>query len=206
MIGTIYRTEIRMLLRDRRTIITSIILPLLITPLMLFSGIWITKKRQESLNQTTYQYAVTGPEAGTVRSLLEQARKIRAADTNDGQKASFKFEEKSVTDPQEALTKREIHFFLQGLTADATYREATNSDDSIDVPLNKMPEGLPIVRAVFRGDRDDSSAGVSRLENELRETRRQQREELLLGAGFPVPLQNVAPVSTTNVASEQHVA
>ena len=40
MVGVLFRNELRMMLRDKRSVMTSIVLPLLLMPLMLFSSTW----------------------------------------------------------------------------------------------------------------------------------------------------------------------
>src|SRR5262245_37779648 len=185
MIGTLYRNEIRMLLRDRRTIITSIILPLLVTPLMLFSSAWTTKQRQTTLDQTTYKYAVLGPQAAEIRSLIEETRKFWTGKTNHAHGAVFRFEEAKSDDPTNSLTKGDIHFILEGLRADPDYKAKKDGDEQLDLPRSKLPSRLDLFRFTFRADRDDSSSGVKNLQAALRDTRRNQRELRLSSGGSP---------------------
>src|SRR5262249_34946706 len=67
---TLLRTELRMVLRDRRILVTSILLPLLLMPLIFLGSSWSLRQRAQRLQQTVCSYAVTGPEAAAVRTLL----------------------------------------------------------------------------------------------------------------------------------------
>jgi hypothetical protein len=120
-VATLFRNELRMVLRDRRTIVTSIILPLIVMPILLFGSVWTGKKREQTLQQTVYRYAVTGSQTNSVRALAAktQERLIADAGTNANQ---FKFEETTVTNAPAALNNGDIHFFLEGLAANRRAR------------------------------------------------------------------------------------
>ena len=49
-----------MVLRDRRTLVTSIVLPVLVIPLMLLGSTWTRQKREQTLERTSSRFAVTG--------------------------------------------------------------------------------------------------------------------------------------------------
>ena len=84
---------------------------------------------------------------------------------------------------------------IEGLTA-AEARAATKTcqpgpegglrPEKPDRTTSKIVAGVPVVRIVFRADRDISLAGMNRMEEALRETRRQHRADLLEAEGFPV--------------------
>lgn len=78
-IGLLYRNEMRMLLRDRRTVVLSILLPLLVLPAILFGFKFMNEWRQEQQDTTTYRYAVVGAYADSVRTLIARGE-LRAAD------------------------------------------------------------------------------------------------------------------------------
>src|SRR5687767_6784923 len=66
--------EMRQLLRDRRTVIVSIALPLVLMPLMLFISKKNIERRERNLGTITYKYAVTGSEAEQVRAVIARAK------------------------------------------------------------------------------------------------------------------------------------
>ncbi len=77
-IGLLFRHEMRMLLRDRRTVVLSILLPLLVLPAILFGFKFMNEWRQEQQETTTYRYAVVGAYADSVRTLIARGG-LRAA-------------------------------------------------------------------------------------------------------------------------------
>ena len=74
IVFTLFRTELRMLLRDRRVLLTSLVLPMLITPLLMLGSKATVERHEKTLREMTYRYAVTGPEAASVRELVRAAR------------------------------------------------------------------------------------------------------------------------------------
>ena len=72
-IGTLFRAELRMLLRDRRTVIVSLVLPLAVMPVMLLCSNWTVKHREQTLREMVYHYAVGGPQAEAVNAILAAA-------------------------------------------------------------------------------------------------------------------------------------
>ena len=78
-IGLLYKHEMRMLLRDRRTVVLSILLPLLVLPAILFGFKFMSEWRQEQQDTTTYRYAVVGAYADSVRALIARGE-LRATD------------------------------------------------------------------------------------------------------------------------------
>src|SRR5437773_8113794 len=95
--------ELRQLLRDRRTVIVSIALPLVLMPLMLYASKKNIERRERALETITYKYAVTGSQAGQVRAMIAKVKTgLQASQPEKLQKedsfnpANFKFEEVKV--------------------------------------------------------------------------------------------------------------
>ena len=223
-IATLFRHELRMALRDRRTIVTSIVLPLLVMPLFLFGSIWTQKKRTHALQATEFHYAVTGSQSNTLRALIKATRDRLATEPTARPMNSFRFQEKPVSNAVEALRRGEVHLVMEGLTADEIREgEHTGKERVSDPPkagaktqptrqtggdpaLEAFVPGVPVIRIVYRADREDSSTGMNRMNEALQATRKAQRVELLKAHGFPLLPENMAAVSDTNVASKGHVA
>jgi len=72
-VRTLFRFEILSLLRDRRTILVSIVLPALLMPFMLSAGRWMEQRRHAAILQTSYLVGICGPEAALADSLTRQA-------------------------------------------------------------------------------------------------------------------------------------
>ena len=77
----IWRQEIRVLLRSRRTIVLSIVLPMLVMPIMLFATRFTAERRDRQVEETLYRYAITGDWAAEARALLAEADQGLADDT-----------------------------------------------------------------------------------------------------------------------------
>jgi sodium transport system permease protein len=204
MVAVLFRNELRMLLRDKRSVMTAIVLPLLLMPLMLFSSTWTNKKREEKVRTMSYEYALEGSRAEAARALMTRTRERLAEEQKTNAKAAFNFVEVQRPSAFKALTNREIHLLIEGLTAQEAAAQSSNQTRILERDVGGA--GAPLVRISFRGDRDDASAAAQRLEGALRRTRDLQREDLLAAKGFPFPAQKVAAVSTTNLAFKGHVA
>ena len=71
-VGTLFRTELRMLLRDRRTVITSILLPMLIMPVMLLATSGMKRLREKTLGGS-----FSADNAEAFINLLVTSREVR---------------------------------------------------------------------------------------------------------------------------------
>ena len=245
-VGTLFRTEMRMVLRDRRMLLTSIVLPLLVTPLMFLGSNWSLKRRERALQDLEYHYAVIGSQSAAVRELLKATRDQLAIgrsnevtgavsethSSNSRKKtatrkvtnAPFKFEERSASDALEALNKGDLHMVIEGLTAEEARLQAeqkqaqTNAANAAgQIATGKKWEkiqddgespvpGAPVLRLIYRGDRDESASAISRLQEALSETRRTQRAGLLKAQGFPIRPAEAGRVVQKDLASKTQVA
>ncbi len=213
IVGTLFRTELRMVLRDRRMIVASIVLPLLVTPLMFLGSSWSIKKREKTLRQMTYRYAVSGPMADTARDWVSAARQRWKPGISTNR---FNFEEVKCEDPQAALAAGRVQVVLQGLPG--ANLDRTNTPNRTGMPGGKhgsKPEtdeeespvgGAPVFKLLYRGDRDDSARGMSRLREALTETRSHVRRELLKERGFDLKPESLAAVAQVDLASRSQVA
>ena len=114
IVFTLFHTELRMLLRDRRVLLTSLVLPMLITPLLMLGSKTTVERRVKTLREMTYRYAVTGPEAASVRELVRVTRE-RIDSKSKTNQTQFRFTEEKSGDATNALAKGEIHFILEGI-------------------------------------------------------------------------------------------
>src|SRR5262245_43678419 len=94
----LYRHELKMLLRARRTVVMAIVIPAVVMPLMLFAG-KVTHDRQERAEaDTTYVYAVSGRLAERVRNMIATAKsELDKQSGEDGEVLrEFKYREAAV--------------------------------------------------------------------------------------------------------------
>jgi sodium transport system permease protein len=212
------RHELRMLARDRRTILLSVGLPLLTMPLIFYSTKYITETRERLLDQTVYRYVVTGTEAARARALIEEGRRRVATEPTSGGRPRRRFmtEEVQAPDPAAALRARRIHFYVEALSgaeADAEparkpppKRGESEPDDRVD--LVRRPErlqGVPLIRICYQGNRDASQAGQRRMTDLLLVTRRAEQAHLLEARGLPVPAARVVQIEESSLATPGQV-
>lgn len=226
VVRVIFGNELKMLLRDRRTIIVAVILPLLVYPVMFYASKTASERREKNLAETVYQYAVTGSQAGQVRAMIAKGLALPAgrASTAAGRREileGFKCREVQVTDAAASLKSNRIHFYLEALSgqeADALPQKAApkvakNETGSGNPPVEgkAAPEharlaGVPLIRICFQGDRDDSQAGSSRMRELLDRVRGSERNGLLVSRGFQGNPDQVMSTSDVDVASAAQVS
>ena len=103
-LGILYRHEMRMVLRDRRTMIVSVLLPLAVMPLMFVMMNRVQKAREERLEVKTYSYAIGGSQADFARELL-QAALDPALFSPSSEERPLNLDEIESDDPAKALDK-----------------------------------------------------------------------------------------------------
>jgi sodium transport system permease protein len=211
--------ELRMLLRDRRTIILAIALPLVLLPIILYAMKSMSESREKKLEETVYAYTVTGTGASEVRALIGKAQKSLLSGAwgkeDANQLAGFKFKEVPAADPSASLTNQRIHFYLKvlnGKEADALPKpkekdkSGQTAEEGAKSPINTLTEpsrlpGVPLILVYFQGDRDASQQGASKMSALLWQQRRESRDGLLREHGFPVDPGKVVPVEDQSLAT-----
>jgi sodium transport system permease protein len=147
---TIFRFEILSLLRDRRTVMVSVVLPALLTPLLLSAGQWMQQRRESQAMNGIYWVGVEGENPALAESLLLEALSIPVSgdSMNIGIGASYP------ADPEEGVLRPE---------------EAT-----VEV-LASPSGGQPTIRILYRADDEGSSLVASSIQDRflvLRDTLR----------------------------------
>jgi sodium transport system permease protein len=219
-VAALFSTELRMVLRDRRMVVTSILLPLLVTPLTFLGSTWSLKKREHQLQAMVYRYAITGPEAAEARRLLKRVREQQAPAAPTRQAAgpkqdSFHFQEAPSDDSLAALDRGDVQFVIEAFQPESgeppprlpktpSRAKASRSSQS-SLGETNMPGALAL-RFIYRGDRDESSAGMARMSDALRETRRSDRTEMLRERGFTLLPARVASVTQRDLATKGQAA
>lgn len=115
VLGTLFRYEIRMLLRDTRTILIAVVAPLVLFPAYILAMNYVESREREALDEETYTYALTGSEAGWAGGVVEAAVVLEASDPDTTQ-ARVRFELGVVDNPEEALQAGDLHIVVQGLS------------------------------------------------------------------------------------------
>ena len=216
-----------MVLRDRRILLSSIVLPLLVTPLIFLGTHWSIQKRARSLRQMVYHYAVAGPDRALARSVLSAARELRSHPesvvpasppakphrhrrSNQEQPAQFRFEELDRAEPLEALNRGEVQLVLEatpgiGLPGSAA-GNAPGLKSRDDPESEPARVGAPNLRLFYRADRDESTAALSEMQDALDQVRQAHRVALLHRGGFTYEPARMAVVHESDLASKTQVA
>ncbi len=210
MVAALFRTELRMLLRDRRTIVMSVVLPAVVLPLVLTASRRVEARRARQAAARTYRYAIAGPRAADARRILAALRAAEARKTGQ----PFRYEEVDTPDSARALERAEVHFYVEtGRAADppalTTARRAREETPADEVERRRVAAAAPEatrLTLVFRGDRDESNEGARRLRDLLAGARRDERARILAARGFPVDAREVAPVDFADLARAEQVA
>lgn len=224
---TLFRTEFLMVFRDRRVLLTSILAPLLLMPVMFAGSRWTQQKREHTLATVTCRYAVIGSQAEAARELVTTNQAAQAEEPGStmnparGRNAApgpVFFEEVQVTNAALALERGEIHVIIEALAmgeAEMLTTHRTVAKDKVPPGSRKPsspsagpkppPETLAL-RLTFRGDRDDSAACMERMTKLLEDGRQRQRLEALAKAGLRVDLDGVGRLTPVDLASKRQVA
>jgi len=205
--------EMKMLLRARRTVVTAIVLPALIMPLMLYAQKYSSSRRERVLTGTTYRYTITGPLADRIRNLIQQAREGLNNDTSEEfeQLRQFKFVEMTIANARQSLDNDAIHFYIEtisGVEADKIPPKVDTAPRGPVARRNLPPKrlaGVPLINVVYRGDRDASSAARGRILSLLRIARRNDSESQLVARGFPGDPKQLFSVEDTSLATHGQV-
>jgi sodium transport system permease protein len=192
----LYVHEMRLLLRSRRTVVTAIVIPAVMMPLMILGAQYAEQQSQTRLGRTTFQYAVTGTLAAETRALIQMMR-------NAEEFKSFHAVEINVVEPLRALEDGLLHFVIEGRNAeeaDALLKAAGSGEPS------NVVAGVPEIRVVYRGSQDMARRGAQRMVEMLRSARRSQSYTHLLEAGFPSHPEGILAMTAQNVATESQVS
>lgn len=203
VLGTLLRNELRMLLRDRRTLLVAVGAPLLLFPLLLLVGDAVEGRDRRRIEQATHRWAAIGGEAEWARARVRAA--LDPANPLPGDSVAFpRFEEVVVADPDSALAAGELSLLVEGLGPAgwrAIREEERAEADSAEV-LPPLGPDVPAIRLHFRGRSDFSRAARDALRERLEALRLRERDALFAEAGWPVSPSAVLPLTGENVAPE----
>lgn len=194
-------TELRLLLRDRRTVLVSIVLPLLVMPLLLFAGRFMEERRARRLQATSFTYHVSGSQASTVKRLLDEAQRSQA------DFPQLRLAEADVTDPLAALAASALDLWIQALASSESPSQvvAESGDKTSEEGDEAAVPNAPVLLFVYRADRDRSGEAMRRVRAALHRLRRDERARILADAGLPVGAEQVVTVTRVDVASAEQV-
>jgi len=208
----LYIHEIKMLVRARRTVVMALVIPAVIMPVMIYAQKFANERRERTLTATTYLYAVAGPLADRVRSLIENTR--QAVAENKGEEfdnlRQFKFDEIRVANPRESLDDNTIQFYVQAISGEEADKLPRTNDGSGSRPSSAPPPskrltGVPRVTVIYRADRDGSDNAHNRIMELLRLAREKDSQLLLVDRGFPGSPKGLFAAQDSNIATNGQV-
>jgi sodium transport system permease protein len=183
-----------MLVRARRTVVMSVVLPALIMPIMLFGSRYSQTQRQNRLERATYRYAVAGPLSERVRAMIEGTRHEDAF-------LGFKLQEVQPKNVEDALKHDDIEFYI-----DTTAASDVEGRTAPDAQRKKERfRGVPLVQVFYRGSREISEHGSERMLVLLRAARERTSEAILIDRGFALKPGEVFTLDTRSVATNAEV-
>jgi sodium transport system permease protein len=195
-IATLLRHELRMILRDRRTVVFSILLPLAVMPVILLINNRTETRRQRRLAETVYSYSLSGSQADMVRDLITTATH-RAEEAPDA-RPKLLLKETETNDPVAALESAKIHFFIEAL--------APGEGQPVDGPDHGADSSHPRIRISYRADRDASSTGTQKMHDLLERARTEWQQRLLQDRGLLANVGEVSTIETNDIATSTEVA
>ena len=197
----LYVHEMRMVLRSPRTIVIALVLPAVLMPLMISGSRLIQQRQTIRLDETTFEYAVTGPWADQARELIKSYR-------DSAEFMSFDVEEREVSDPDAALRDGRLHFYIRTLDVDegdkAAKQAAEASVAGLDQPLPAT--GVPALQVVYLGSREIARAGAERMTDMMRAARRNESYAILIARGFPSHPDGILATTNDNLATESQIS
>jgi sodium transport system permease protein len=176
-IATVYLKELKDSLRDRRTLLSTIVIPTLVMPLLFFAFASVMVKMERQVREETPTIMIVGGEdSPKTVALLQQDPKIRVVPTTD--------------DWQQRISDKKI-------------RVAVEIPPGFDAGLAQG--AAPAVTVYNYSGESRSRAGVEQLERIMRELRESTVAARLGERGVPVALTKPFDIKRQNVASEKKV-
>ena len=230
VLWTLFSYEIRMLLRDRRTLLIAVGGPLVLFPLLIFVMRMVERREERRLEEATYTYAVSGTLEAHARGWVAEAIRL-AEERRDTAEPVFRFEELRAAEPDSLLAAGDLHVVVRAHTPEefdaieaeeareAESREEAEREEASGPPAGGVDAGattpasadeaeepdprVPVLRLLFRSNSDLSRTASARLAAALEDLRTEQRARLYREHGLPVDPAEVAAVSEENLASAE---
>lgn len=159
--------ELRSVGRDQRTIIFSVLLPLLVLPLLLLGMRETQERGEEAKAERTYAYSATPEQAVRVRELVERGLRRIEREPEASREPIPRLEFEALADPAAGLRSETIAAWVELRESDAT-------------------PSVEQVHIVYRGNRERSSSAMSALRRVFEAARAEHREELLEAEGLDI--------------------
>ena len=208
-LGTLYRAEMRSVLRDRRTVVATIVLPLLVMPVILLSTHWMEGRREIGSKERMYLYAVDASVAAG-RKWVDATRARLDAPGGKGNPAGLRVRQVETDDPLRSLQRGEVHFVLGGEGPDAGSGLQEGVAPAGERTRGRLAEarveGAPHLVIRYRADRGASAWGAAAFRDALAAMRRQHRLELFRERGAGLRAEEAVRVIESDVSTAGEAA
>lgn len=203
VLGTLFRFEIKMLLRDRRTLIVSVVLPVVILPGILLISRKVEKAQKRRIAATSFTYAVAGPRADWAHARVSAALSEAPPPDSSGAEPA-RFEERQVADPDSSLRAGDVNLVVVGLdAADYAAALAAEGDSAGAAEVRTEPTQTPVLRLEYRSNSDVSRAARRAMRDRLSALRVAGRREAFRSRDLAFGPDDLGEVETKNVASAE---
>lgn len=208
---TLYRMELRALLRDRRTIILSVVLPLLFMPLILFMSSRVKQSSAQKAESRSHSYAIAyGSLRGRAEPLLSQALSQAPKPSKEAKDEGDLFnaspEQKSPIlavesqNPQDDLLSGKLDTYIEAALQKDLPKPSQPAPPAEANSTQSNPNDLVFI-IHYREDRLASGAAAQKLKDLLLDSRSQMRNESLSSKGFVGAPENALKVRGSDTAS-----
>ena len=202
-LGTLFRFEIKMLLRDRRTLVVSVLLPVVVLPGILLVSHKVDQAHKRRIAAASFTYTVTGPMADWARERVREALSgPPSPDSSDATPA--RFGERDVARADSSLGSGEVDLVVVGMDA-ASYAAALEVEgdtvEAADVRADRTQR--PVIRLEYRSNSDVSRAARRSMQERLSELRASRRREAFRSRGLAFGLEELGAIEAQNVASAE---
>ena len=201
VLGTLLRYELKMLVRDTRTVLIAVVAPLVLFPALVFVMRFAERADEQRLEETTYMWAVTGSEAAFAEGLVRAALELPATDTLDGD--AYTFRRTDATAGLDSLVREgELHVLVRGMR-DGEYRAELEAEAADTTGSDARDDGppVPVLRLEYQGSSDLAREAAGVLDRRLERLREARSDSVFRATGFPVDPDRVAAVQPENIAS-----
>ncbi|MDE2772931.1 MAG: ABC transporter permease subunit [Gemmatimonadota bacterium] len=208
VLATLYRSELRMLLRDTRTIVIAVVAPLVLFPVLILVMRWVEQRQVTRVERTVYRYAVTGSHEDFAYYKVQGVINRETFDP-DTTRAPAAFLHDRSPNPDSLIRAGAIHLVIEGLGADEYRRVRTRElqeeagSDSVELAVIADLPDVPVIRLHYRADQDVSRAAFERMRERLEELRRSHRDSVYRAHGLVVGIEDMGEIGSENIASTE---
>ena len=197
----LFKHEMRMVLRSRRTVVTSLVLPAVLMPGLILGTRYVQRQQAIQLDETTFHYAVTGPWADEAERLIEQYKSL-------AEFKNFNLQEENPENPDQALEDRTLHFYVRTMNIAEADQAAEDDDDTPTLgsqPVERVT-GVRGLQIVFRGSQQVARTGAERMVDLMRAARRNESYTIMFSSGFPSHPEGILAMTASNVATDSQIS